>query len=90
MPIVPMSGNYMATDDRKLSDVILLFETEREVRRGLSALEVAKLPKTLPKILEFNVRAFPRLLYREGSRNDGDSELLLRSAREFFGRQIVE
>ena len=35
-------------------------------------------------------RVFPRLLYREGSRNDGDSGLLLRSAREFFGRQIVE
>ena len=30
------------------------------------------------------------MLYREGSRNDGDSGLLLRPAREFFGRQIVE
>jgi len=32
----------------------------------------------------------PRLLYREGSRNDGDVGLSLRPPRELFERQIVE
>ena len=33
---------------------------------------------------------FPRLLSRGGSRNDCNDGLLLRSTREFSGRQIVE
>ena len=44
-------------------------------------------------VLSINVvtlGVFSRLLSHGGSRNDGNDGLLLRSTREFFGRQIVE